>query len=302
MPCASKAGRTSSGGEAGVSCYSGIVAAKSDGSAPGAAIDRLYAAPLEGFVELRKELAAGLRAAGDAAAAKAVLAIAKPSRMAWALNQVARRKPALVKAALEALAEAQAAQAAPDGGAMRATARAYRERITEVTDAAAAFVREAGGELPPAQVRRIGTTLQAVASGDDADLRDRLVNGRLSADVDTDDPFAGVSLEAALASHAAAPTVAPHRAAPRPPAEPGAAARARAEAEAKERARHAAELEKARARVSALEDEAKEARAGARDAEVAATRAQAEAERARRAVEGIERRLEEARRSLRGLN
>ena len=283
------------------------MAAKShDGAAPGAAIDRLYAAPLEGFVELRKEVASGLRAAGDAAAAKAVLAIAKPSRTAWALNQVARQKPALVQAALDALAEAQAAQASPDGGAMRATARAYRERIAEVTDAAAAFVREAGGELPPAQLRRIGATLQAVASGNDADLRERLVKGRLAADADTDtdDPFAGVSLEAALASQGA-PRATPHRVASRATPEETSASRARAEAEAKaeakERARRLEEIDKARAHVSALEEEAKEGRAAARDAEVAATRAQAEAERARRAVEGIEKRLEEARRSLRGL-
>jgi hypothetical protein len=238
--------------------------------------------------------------------------IAKPSRTAWALNQVARREPALVQAALEALADAQAAQGSPDGVAMRATARAYRERVTAVTDAAAEFVREAGSELPPLQLRRIGATMQAVAAGGDADLREQLVKGRLAADVNLDDPFGGVTLKAqvegvtrarashpaAVAKHAASGKAAPDRAASD---KAEAVARARAEAEARERARRADQLEKARARVEAMEVEAKQARSAARDAEVAATRAQAEAERARRAVEPIEKRLEEARRSLRAM-
>src|ERR1700759_3839421 len=115
-----------------------------DDAALSDAMDRLYGAPLEGFIELRKELATGLKGAGNPAAAKALAAIAKPSRTAWALNQVARHKATLLKAALEALTDAQAAQGSPDGGAMRATARAYRERVTEVTEAAAEFVRQAG--------------------------------------------------------------------------------------------------------------------------------------------------------------
>jgi hypothetical protein len=283
---------------------SGDLASSSD--ALNGAIDRLYAAPLDGFVALRKTIATELRAAGDAAAAKLVLAIAKPSRTAWALDQVARRRPELVKAALDAHADAQKAQGHADGEAMRASARIYRDRVAEVVEAAAGFVRDDGGGLPAVQLRRVGATVQAVASGGDAELRDKLLRGRLGSDVDDDDPFAGMELgEVREKPRAAAPRDArathdAHEGGARKASEAAAHARAAAEwAEARDRARKDEAVEKARAKLTALEVEAKEARASAREAEVAASRAQAEAERARRAVEGVEKRLEEARRTLR---
>ena len=52
-----------------------------------------------------KELVAALRARGEAAAAQAVAAAAKPTRTAWALNQVARARPELVEALLQADSE-----------------------------------------------------------------------------------------------------------------------------------------------------------------------------------------------------
>jgi hypothetical protein len=272
------------------------------------ALDRLYAAPFDDFVPTRREMVASLRAAGDVAGSRVVAAATKPSRTAWALNQVARRRPELLAAALDARTTAAAVQTS--GDALRASARAYRDRLADLVQAASDVLRDDGGELTASQGRRISATVQAIAGSDDAGVREALLGGRLAADVDVDDPFAG--LEAGPARE--------RRETTSPPRE-GLAARQGAkrshEAEstlekARERERLArereqerqaaelAELEKARARVAALEDEARQARVAARDAEVAARRAQAEAERLRRAVEAVEKRLSEARGDLRG--
>jgi len=283
-----------------------------------AALDRLYGAPLDGFVAMRRELAVELKAGGDVAAARLVGALVKPSRTAWALNQVARKRPALVQAAFDAHASAQAVQKGGDAEAMRASARLYRDRVTEVIALATQLVHEDGSELAPAQGRRIGATLQAVATGGDPALREALAKGRLAVDVDVEDPFAGFELVAG-AAHArprgarAVPATAarssPHEPGARPAANDTTAARAEATAAARQAAERererdrqarAREIEVKRARLAALETEAKVARASAREAEVTARRAQSEAERARRAVEAIEKRIEEARRGLRG--
>jgi hypothetical protein len=293
-----------------------------------AALDRLFAAPFDEFVALRREIALGLRKGGDAAAGRTVAAFAKPSRTAWALNQVARRHPALVTQALDAWATAAAAPKAGDADDVRATARAFRERMADVVQAAEGVAREDGSALNVVQGRRIAATLQAIAGGADAAARERLVAGRLAADVDVDDPFAGLEVgppglrprvakdemdggtdvSVPAASHARGQPQAPprgqvHPAPARPAREEMAAKRAAAhEAErARAREKREKEAEEVRARVAALEGEARQARAAAREAEVAATRAQADADRARRAVDMVERKLEEARGELRSL-
>ncbi len=287
------------------------------------ALERLYGAPFDEFVTRRKELAASLRAAGDVAGSRLVAAATKPSRSAWALNQVARRRPELLRATLEARARAASAQTG--GEDVRATARAFRERLAEVVQAAGDVTREDGGDLTIAQGRRISATVQAAAAGEDRDLLEKVTGGRLVADVDVDDPFAGLEpgppREKAAKTHAAddaepekvhAKSREPERAhaKSREPErvhaksrdhEAEARARELEKARERERERREQELEKARARVAALEDEAREARAAAREAEVAAARARTEAERLRRAVEAVEKKLSDAKGELRSL-
>ena len=290
------------------------------------ALDGLYDAPFDEFVPRRRELAAKLRAGGDAAGARLVLAATKPSRTAWALNQVARRRPEVVKAALSARVKAAATQTTGEAEALRAAARAYRERLADVVQAAGDAVRDDGGELTVAQGRRISATVQAVAGDEDEGARERLLAGRLVADVDVDDPFAGLELGPAREPRHA-PALRDDLAARRTVAE---AARARArdathahaksrdvekagdlekararereleqQAREREEEKRGRELEKARARVAGLEEEARAARTAAREAEVAASRAQADADRLRRAVEAVEKRLSEAKRDVR---
>ena len=275
--------------------------AKGSADAVGAALERLYAAPLDAFVALRRELAAELRRAGETHASRTVATASKPSRTAWALNQVARRKPELLTAVLEARATAVASQKSGEPTSVRATARAYRERVSDAVHAAGEFLREAGSQLTATQGRRVGATVQALAGAADAKGSARLLGGQLVADVDVDDPFAGLEIGPATERPAAAIPPPRDDLAPRRAARAAAEAAARERIAQREREKKALELENARARVRSLETELAEARASARHAEVAATRAQSEAERARRTADALEQRLEEARRALRAL-
>jgi hypothetical protein len=290
--------------------------AKAHGEAEGlagdaaGAIDGLYAGPFDDFVTRRRELAAALRAAGDIPGSRLVAAAPRPSRTAWALNQVARRRPELLRAAFDARVRAATAQTG--GEDLRATARAFRERLAELVQAAGEAAREDGSDLTIAQGRRISATVQAAAVADDPAVRERVIAGRLVADIDVDDPFAGVELGPAREAraqerpaHAKLADAKPADARPadaRPAdAKPHEKSRELEKARERERERQAREREKARAKVAALEDETREARAAAREAEVAAARSQAEAERLRRAVETVEKRLSDAKSTLRRL-
>ncbi len=272
------------------------------------ALERLFAAPLDGFVALRSEIARALRAAGDAPASRLVAAATKPSRTAWALNQVARRKHELLSAVFEARAKAAEAQKTGEGEVLRATARAYRDRLADVVQAAGDAVREDGSELTAVQGRRISATIQAIVGAEEAEGRETLRAGRLVADVDVDDPFAGLEVGPARPPKNEAPpppTAQPARDELAPKRAAAEAARARARelervrAHEREKEKRARELESLRARLANLEEEARDTRASARQAEIAAARAQAEAERARRAVETVEKRLDDARSALR---
>jgi hypothetical protein len=267
-----------------------------------AALDRLYGARLDEFIALRRDLAAALRKGGNAPASRLVAAASKPSRTAWALNQVARRRPEILVAVLDARTKAVAAQKDGTSEAVRATARAYRDEVARAVRAAAEILQQAGVDLPAIQARRLGSTVQALA-GEEADGRAKLLGGRLVADIEVDDPFAGLEVgldrERRTVEAPVRDDVAERRVARAARATQAAAEAARERAGERERERKAQELEKARDRLRALEQEASEARATARQAEVAATRAQADADRARRAVEAVERQLDEARRIVR---
>jgi len=283
------------------------------------ALDRLYAAPLDAFIALRRELAASLRVKGDpeaATASRELAAAPKPSRTAWALNQVARRRPELVRAMLEARDAAASTQKRGDGDSIRIAVREYRSRMTEVTQAARDVLASAGWGVTASQLRRMGETL-ATASVEGSEARAQLAAGRLTVDVDLEDPFAGIEagpVRARTPGHDAAPVhprALKHDAAAvrqdvrvSATAASAAAAREKAQAAAREKAekaKHEAARKAAQERVTALEGEARNARAEARQRETAALRAKDEADRARRALEEVESRLGSAREALRAM-
>jgi len=271
------------------------------------ALDRLYAAPLDAFMALRRELVATLRVKGDPEAARAareVAAAAKPTRTAWGLNQVAHRQGELVRAMLEARDAAAATQKRGEGDAIRAAVRDYRARMTAVTHAARDALAAAGLGVTASQLRRIGETL-ATASVEGSEARTRLEAGRLTEDVGLEDPFEGVEagpVRARTKERDAVPAREGARAAAATTRQrTEAATREKADAAAREKAKLEAARKAAQERVEALETEARDTRAEARQREAAAHRAKDEADRARRALEDVESRLGTAREALRSM-
>jgi hypothetical protein len=261
------------------------------------ALDRLYGAPLEQFVALRRELVATLRAAGELPASRLVATATKPARTAWALNQVARRRPELLHALFDARKCAAAAQEKGDAEQVRTTVREYRARLADAVRAARDVLAEVGVEINAGQSRRIGESLQAASSGED-DARAQLLAGRLVQDVDVEDPFAGLAVGGTRA----------RRDQDRQRPEDGGSRKrdteerdARDRAIEREREERQRAIEEGRQRIASLERTARETRSLAAEAESAARRSQAAAEKAGRAAAEAEERLGQARAELEGL-
>jgi len=273
------------------------------------ALVRLYGVPLDEFIRMRRDLVNELKAAGEAAIAKRVAEAKKPPLTAWALNQVARGHPALVRAFFGARGALEAAQSA-GGGALRDAMAAYRKAITDVVSAAERALRDAGSAGTAAQLRTISETLQAIGA-DAGDARAELVEGRLADDVSVDDPFGALAEGAPVAA-----SPAPEQARPRHAAAPAhggklidlAAAREAARA-AKEREREAREarvrreraIEDARRALAAREEALEQARAMEDEARAALAAAQAELERAVDATAAARAALDAAREALEAL-
>jgi hypothetical protein len=153
-----------------------------------AAMSRLYACAFEDFIALRKQIAGELKAAGQAEGAKAIAAAPKPTRTAWALNQVGRRQPELPRALLLARDEAFAPSAG-DAEGLRRARREYRERINDIVRAARDLLAEGDIELNASQARRLTETLQA-ACAEEGDTRAQLLSGTLARDAEAEDPLA----------------------------------------------------------------------------------------------------------------
>ncbi len=264
------------------------------------ALDRLYGTPLEEFVAVRQALAAELKSRGETAAAQAVMKAAKPSRTAWAINQIARRHPGRVKALLETRDAAAAAQRGT-ADEFRAATQEYRAQAAGLVHEARDLLEAAGAAPSAVQVRRIAETLNAAGAGD-AEARAQLVSGRLVKDVELENPFASVGeLPERQAQGAAAPGGVRGQADGRRRAAEERREKAQERAAARERERRHAEWERARGQVAELEGALRSARAAADDAAKAAARAHDEARRARNVVDEVQGKLETAREKERAL-
>ena len=148
-------------------------------------IDALFQAPLADFTSARNALAAKLKKQGDAAAAEGVKTLGKPSISAWVANQLYwRHRKAFERlmAAGDRFRNAQAAQLAGKGADLRASLDARREALADLTRHAADILRDAGHPASPDTMRRVMTTLEALATyGEQPDAPQP---GRLTADVD----------------------------------------------------------------------------------------------------------------------
>ena len=264
------------------------------------AMDTLYSAPLADFVRRRRALVAELRAAGDAAAARRVAALVKPTRASWAINQVARAEPPKVEAMLEARRAAEVAQRAGGADVIREALKAYRTRTSEVVRAAQDALREAGIAPTATDQRAIADALRA-ASADDGFFRKRLVSGRLERAMPDEDLVASLERGVPHAKWSRAAKDAPSAEAT--PRRETATARARASAAAaaaaKARAERAAKVREAaeeRARAASHTKQIAHAKralaareAAAKKAHDAATRADALVAEGRAALRDLER-------------
>lgn len=127
----------------------------------------LFALPLHQFTAGRRALVAELRRQGRAADAAAVLAINKPPASAWAVNQLHWHQPSLIRAVITSGARLRAAQQARGTGAgtdLRGALGAWRTALATATARAAALLSDGGHTATPFLLRRISTTLEALAA------------------------------------------------------------------------------------------------------------------------------------------
>jgi hypothetical protein len=151
------------------------------------ALDELYGADPSEFVALRKRSAADLRRAGDKEGAKQLGEARRPSTSAWALNQLARRRPELIEQLLERSRELQSAQTRAlvgDRDAMRDSIRAHRATLEETTRAALAIL---GARSSDAFRNEIVNTLRSASIDDEVGRV--LQRGRLIREVDASAGF-----------------------------------------------------------------------------------------------------------------
>jgi hypothetical protein len=230
--------------------------------------DRLFAVPLEEFVEERKRLARELRAAGDKDAAAAVARFPKPTPPAWALNLIAREEPDAVGdwlAAAEALRDASARP----GKGLREAMAAHREATRSLVTLARERAQPGGRRLSEAMLERIRALLQEATV--DEERAEDLRAGRMTEGDETPDAPRPARTKEARAAKAADEDGR---------AERRRAAEARAAEQAdREEAKRVAELER---RIVEAEAEVERLRESAADLERAARAADerlAEAER-----------------------
>jgi hypothetical protein len=121
-----------------------------------AAIEALYRAPLSDFVAERKRLATEAKAAGNAGQASQIGKLGRPSVSAWATNQLWWQQ----REAFDGLLEAAARVKRGD----REAAKQHRERLAELRDHAAEILKGAGNAATDATLRRVTTTLSALAA------------------------------------------------------------------------------------------------------------------------------------------
>jgi hypothetical protein len=162
--------------------------ARKGGTAPDtdpADVDALFQLPLSEFTAARNALAAKLKKSGRAADAEAVKSLPKPSVAAWAVNQLYwrhRQEFAHLIATGEQFRKAQATHLAGRSADIRGPLNARREALAALSHLAAETLRSGSYSATPDMMRRVTTTLEALATY--GSLPDAPRAGRLVDDVD----------------------------------------------------------------------------------------------------------------------
>ncbi len=171
-------------------------------------LDRIYQLPLGEFVQARNDLAAALKKGGDPGAAKRVRDLPKPSASAWAINQLYwTARPELDELLFigDRYRRVQKAALAGDGSELSDAERERRRAIEEAIRRVRYILAEGGQAASEPLMRRITTTLEALASygSENPDP----MRGRLTEDVESP----GFGALSSLAPPATAPPTAVER-------------------------------------------------------------------------------------------
>ena len=135
----------------------------------------LYAGDPAAFTERRGALAAEARAAGQAAAARQITALRKPTYSAWLVNQLVRADPEVASRLSELGGELRSAGAALDGARIRELSQQRRRLVNDL-------VRQAlqlPGAGPPSAAVREELTATFGAALADPQVADQLAAGTL---------------------------------------------------------------------------------------------------------------------------
>ena len=138
---------------------------RGDGGEREVLLDALFRGPRERFVAERNAAAKRLKAAGQAEAAAALRGLPKPSVSAWAVNQLWWTARAEVDALLDAGRRQARALQSGAGPAEQAAATQAKRRALQALEEAVTTVLHQAGHVPGAStLRRISTTLEALAA------------------------------------------------------------------------------------------------------------------------------------------
>jgi hypothetical protein len=141
-------------------------------------ITELYAAPPDGFVAARDAAVAAAKEAGDAAKAKEIGKLRKPTVAAWVVNLLAIKRPDLVDDLVELSAAMRSAQRDLKGAQLRELSAQRRAAVNGLLKEAVKLAGQADprnrSKLPVGEVEN---TLTAAMS--DADVAEQVRSGRL---------------------------------------------------------------------------------------------------------------------------
>ncbi|MEV3926549.1 hypothetical protein [Actinomadura coerulea] len=140
------------------------------------AADDLYGVPPADFVETRKRLAQEARGEGDAALAKRIGALRRPTLSAWAVNLLARSAADELAGLLDVGEEMRAAWGS--GGGLADLERRRAGLVGSLVRTAGRLAADAGNALREQAVREVEDTLQAATV--DAGVAEEVREGRLS--------------------------------------------------------------------------------------------------------------------------
>jgi flagellar biosynthesis GTPase FlhF len=119
-------------------------------------VAELYQAPHAAFVTERKRLAGELKAAGDKAGATKLGKLPRPPISAWAVNQLWWHARDAFEAMLESAERLREGTLAASGE--------HREAIAKLRARAASILEDAGNAAAESTLRRVTTTLAAIAA------------------------------------------------------------------------------------------------------------------------------------------